>query len=133
MNETRVYNRRLSPERIDHYAYGYVYDVHSETYVLPDELEETNYVVYLDGIQEMGRLTLSQAICFDLIRLYIRTISSARLLRNLRFLQCASTMEKQLIMALAGCCKTVLKRADCQPQRRMARLFDDDDPIYRSS
>ncbi len=73
MNETRVYNQGLRPERMDHYAYGYVYDVHSETYVLPDDLEETNYVVYLDGIQETVQLTLSQVICFDLIRLYIRT------------------------------------------------------------
>ncbi|MCI3988234.1 penicillin-binding protein, partial [Bacillus vallismortis] len=57
MNETRGYNRRFRPEQIDHYAYGYVYDVHSETYVLPDDLEETNYVVSLDGIQGDGTVT----------------------------------------------------------------------------
>ncbi|MHC5545787.1 serine hydrolase [Bacillus subtilis] len=65
MNETRVYNRRLSPERIDQYAYGYVYDVHSQTYVLPDELEETNYVVYLDGIQGDGTVN---SVTSDLFR-----------------------------------------------------------------
>ncbi|MER0465546.1 serine hydrolase [Bacillus cabrialesii subsp. cabrialesii] len=66
MKETRVYNRRLRPERIDHYAYGYVYDVHSETYVLPDDLEETNYVVYLDGIQGDGTVN---SVASDLFRL----------------------------------------------------------------
>lgn len=65
MSETRVYNRRLRPERIDHYAYGYVYDVHSETYVLPDDLEETNYVVYLDGIQGDGTVN---SVTSDLFR-----------------------------------------------------------------
>ncbi|MDR4433091.1 serine hydrolase [Bacillus tequilensis] len=65
MKETRVYNRRLRPERMDHYAYGYVYDVHSETYVLPDDLEETNYVVYLDGIQGDGTVN---AVASDLFR-----------------------------------------------------------------
>ncbi|KFI02860.1 serine hydrolase [Bacillus spizizenii] len=65
MSETRMYNRRLRPERIDHYAYGYVYDVHSETYVLPDDLEETNYVVYLDGIQGDGTVN---SVTSDLFR-----------------------------------------------------------------
>ncbi|MGF7534291.1 serine hydrolase [Bacillus mexicanus] len=65
MKETRVYNRRLRPERLEHYAYGYVYDVHSETYVLPDDLEETNYVVYLDGIQGDGTVN---AVASDLFR-----------------------------------------------------------------
>ncbi|ARV46481.1 penicillin-binding protein [Bacillus subtilis] len=65
MNETRVYNRRLRPERMDHYAYGYVYDVHFETYVLPDDLEETNYVVYLDGIQGDGTVN---SVTSDLFR-----------------------------------------------------------------
>ncbi|KAA6449174.1 serine hydrolase [Bacillus atrophaeus] len=55
MAGTRVYNRRLqNKEVIPNYAYGYVYDVHSGQYVLPDELAETNYVVFLDGIQGDG-------------------------------------------------------------------------------
>ncbi|MFH0346020.1 serine hydrolase [Bacillus vallismortis] len=65
MNETKVHNRRLRPEQMDHYAYGYVYDVHSETYVLPDDLEETNYVVYLDGIQGDGTVN---SVTSDLFR-----------------------------------------------------------------
>ncbi|KAF1680567.1 MULTISPECIES: serine hydrolase [Bacillus] len=65
MKETRVYNRRHRPERLEHYAYGYVYDVHSETYVLPDDLVETNYVMYLDGIQGDGTVN---AVASDLFR-----------------------------------------------------------------
>ena len=60
MHDTRIYNRRLSKETIPNYAYGYVYDVHSGEYVLPDELEETDYVVFLDGIQGDG--TVNSAI-----------------------------------------------------------------------
>ncbi|MCP1534745.1 beta-lactamase family protein [Bacillus velezensis] len=60
MHDTRIYNRRLSKENIPNYAYGYVYDVHSGEYVLPDELEETDYVVFLDGIQGDG--TVNSAI-----------------------------------------------------------------------
>lgn len=59
MSDARVYNRRLSSENIPNYAYGYVYDVHSGEYVLPDELEETNYVVFLDGIQGDGTVNSS--------------------------------------------------------------------------
>ncbi|AME06241.1 beta-lactamase family protein [Bacillus siamensis] len=67
MNDTRVYNRRLSKENIPNYAYGYVYDVHSGEYVLPDELEETNYVVFLDGIQGDGTVnsTIGDLYLFD--------------------------------------------------------------------
>ncbi|MBY8914875.1 serine hydrolase [Bacillus sp. YC2] len=59
MNGTRVYNRRLNNENIPNYAYGYVYDMHSGEYVLPDKLEETNYVVFLDGIQGDGTVNSS--------------------------------------------------------------------------
>ncbi|MBU5244432.1 serine hydrolase [Bacillus halotolerans] len=65
MANTRVYNRRLRPEQIDDYAYGYVYDVHSGQYVLPDDLEETSYVVYLDGIQGDGTVN---SVTSDLFR-----------------------------------------------------------------
>ncbi|MBY4602444.1 serine hydrolase [Bacillus sp. SPARC3] len=66
MTNTRVYNRRLRPEQINDYAYGYVYDVHSGKYVLPDVLEETKYVVYLDGIQGDGMVN---SVTSDLFRL----------------------------------------------------------------
>lgn len=65
MANTRVYNRRLRPEQIEGYAYGYVYDVHSGQYVLPDDLEETSYVVYLDGIQGDGTVN---SVTSDLFR-----------------------------------------------------------------
>lgn len=55
MQSTRVYNRRLQPETIDDYAFGYVYDIHKGQYILPDELEETEYVYYLDGWDTRGR------------------------------------------------------------------------------
>ncbi|MED2942480.1 serine hydrolase [Bacillus swezeyi] len=67
MRSTRVYNRRLQPEIIDDYAFGYVYDVHTGQYVLPDDLEETEYVYYLDGIQGDGTVnsTIQDLFLFD--------------------------------------------------------------------
>lgn len=67
MRNSRVYNRRLQPETIENYAYGYVYDVHTEQYVLPDDLEETKYVCYLDGIQGDGTVnsTIHDLYLFD--------------------------------------------------------------------
>lgn len=62
-----MYNRRLQPETIENYAYGYVYDVHTEQYVLPDDVEETKYVSYLDGIQGDGTVnsTIHDLYLFD--------------------------------------------------------------------
>ncbi|ASB90899.1 serine hydrolase [Bacillus sonorensis] len=67
MQSTRVYNRRLQPETIDDYAFGYVYDIHKGQYILPDELEETEYVYYLDGIQGDGTVnsTIRDLYVFD--------------------------------------------------------------------
>ncbi|MCY8399523.1 serine hydrolase [Bacillus haynesii] len=67
MRNSRVYNRRLQPETIENYAYGYVYDVHTAQYVLPDDLEETKYVCYLDGIQGDGTVnsTIHDLYLFD--------------------------------------------------------------------
>ncbi|MDQ6527686.1 serine hydrolase [Flavobacterium sp. LHD-85] len=50
MKNTFVYNRRLSPKKIDNYAFGYVHSDSLKKYVLPDELEETKIVIWLDGI-----------------------------------------------------------------------------------
>lgn len=67
MEKTRVYNRRYSHETIDDYAYGYVYDAWSGDFVLPDGLAETEYVVYLDGIQGDGTVnsTVGDLLLFD--------------------------------------------------------------------
>lgn len=50
MKHTFVYNRRLAPKNINNYAFGYVYSESLEKYSLPDNLDETNFVVWLDGI-----------------------------------------------------------------------------------
>lgn len=50
MKNTFVYNSRLSPKKIDNYAVGYVYSDSLGKYVLPDELKETNIVIWLDGV-----------------------------------------------------------------------------------
>ncbi|GIP36531.1 serine hydrolase [Paenibacillus sp. J2TS4] len=54
MTDTRIYNRRYRWEAIPDYAFGYIYDLHSARYELPDDVPETNYVVFLDGIQGDG-------------------------------------------------------------------------------
>ncbi|HRE76811.1 MAG TPA: serine hydrolase [Flavobacterium sp.] len=56
MNNTFVYTRRLAPKKIDNYAYGYVYSESLKKYVLPDNIEETNSVVWLDGIVGDGSI-----------------------------------------------------------------------------
>ncbi|MGV8091065.1 MAG: serine hydrolase [Mangrovibacterium sp.] len=50
MTNTFVYRRRYAPKKINGYAYGYVYSDSLKKYVLPDDLEETIEVVWLDGI-----------------------------------------------------------------------------------
>jgi CubicO group peptidase (beta-lactamase class C family) len=50
MNNTLVYSRRHQPLKLDDYAFGYVYSEDLHDYVLPDDVEETKMVVWLDGI-----------------------------------------------------------------------------------
>ena len=50
MKSTFVHNRRLSPKKIDNYAFGYVYSDSLKGYKLPDDLTETKMVIWLDGI-----------------------------------------------------------------------------------
>lgn len=50
MNNTFVYRRRFAPKKVANYAYGYVYSDSLKKYCLPDDLPETNLVVWLDGI-----------------------------------------------------------------------------------
>ncbi|TVX89660.1 serine hydrolase domain-containing protein [Paenibacillus agilis] len=66
MQDTLIYNRRYSNQTIDNYAFGYVWDVKEERFVLPDTLPETEMVVYLDGIQGDGTVNSTLA---DLLKL----------------------------------------------------------------
>lgn len=50
MKSTFVYQRRFLPKQVDNYAFGYVYSDSLKKYLLPDNLDETNMVVWLDGI-----------------------------------------------------------------------------------
>jgi CubicO group peptidase (beta-lactamase class C family) len=50
MAQTLVYTRRYQPVNVDKYAYGYVYAESHGKYVLPDSLDETSMVIWLDGI-----------------------------------------------------------------------------------
>jgi CubicO group peptidase (beta-lactamase class C family) len=55
MTHTRIYNtRRSSSEKIDNYAFGYVFDPKNKSYELPDKLPEQNVVYWLDGIAGDG-------------------------------------------------------------------------------
>ncbi|MEP6584385.1 MAG: serine hydrolase, partial [Ginsengibacter sp.] len=50
MKNTFVYTRRYAPKKISNYAYGYVYSDSLKKYLLPDDIEETKMVLWLDGI-----------------------------------------------------------------------------------
>lgn len=50
MTKSFVYTRRFAPKKIDNYAFGYIYSDSLKKYILPDDLTETNMVIWLDGI-----------------------------------------------------------------------------------
>jgi CubicO group peptidase (beta-lactamase class C family) len=54
MSNTRVYNTRRSGERIENYAFGYVWSDSLNKHVLPDSVPNLDFVRYLDGIQGDG-------------------------------------------------------------------------------
>lgn len=67
MTRSRVYNRRVDPGSVpEDYAWGYVYRLERGGYVLPDEVQELNYVYYLDGLQGDGMVNSTVG---DLLRL----------------------------------------------------------------
>jgi CubicO group peptidase (beta-lactamase class C family) len=67
MKNTFVYTRRLSPKKIDNYALGYVYSDSLKKYFLPDELKETNMVIWLDGVVGDGTVnsTINDLLKWD--------------------------------------------------------------------
>jgi CubicO group peptidase (beta-lactamase class C family) len=67
MKNTFVYTRRLSPKKIENYAFGYVYSDSLKKYVLPDELKETKMVIWLDGIVGDGTVnsTVKDLLIWD--------------------------------------------------------------------
>jgi CubicO group peptidase (beta-lactamase class C family) len=79
MNNTFVYTRRLSPKKIDNYAFGYVYSDSLKRYFLPDDLEETNMVIWLDGIVGDGTVnsTVNDLLLWDRA-LYTNTLLSKK-------------------------------------------------------
>lgn len=50
MNNTFIYRRRFEPKYIQNYANGYIYSDSLKRKILPDEMGNDFYVVYLDGI-----------------------------------------------------------------------------------
>jgi CubicO group peptidase (beta-lactamase class C family) len=50
MTNSFVYNRRLAPRKIKNYAFGYIYNEKAKKNLLPDDYDDTNMVIWLDGI-----------------------------------------------------------------------------------
>ncbi len=84
MTSTLVYNRRYAPRNVDQYALGYVYSESLQKYVLPDEVEESKMVIWMDGIVGDGCVNSS---ALDLLKwdraLYTNQLLSAEGMRQL--------------------------------------------------
>jgi CubicO group peptidase (beta-lactamase class C family) len=67
MKNSFVYTRRLSPKKINNYAFGYLYSDSLKKYILPDEMEETKMVIWLDGIVGDGTVnsTVKDLLLWD--------------------------------------------------------------------
>jgi len=76
MSSTFVYNRRLQPKTLSNYAYGYISPDSLTGYILPDDFDETKYVVWLDGI--VGDGTVNSTV-IDLLK-WDRALYTSKLL-----------------------------------------------------
>jgi CubicO group peptidase (beta-lactamase class C family) len=79
MKNTFIYTRRLQPKKINNYAYGYMYSDSLKTNVLPDDLNETKFVVWLDGI--VGDGTVNSTV-IDLLK-WDRALYTNKLLSDI--------------------------------------------------
>jgi CubicO group peptidase (beta-lactamase class C family) len=95
MKNTFVYNRRFAPKSIHNYAYGYQYSEVQRRYVLPDSLNESKFVVWLDGIYGDGAVN---STIMDLFK-WDRALHDARLVSAL-------TLEEMFSPAIIGKIKT---------------------------
>ena len=78
MTNTFVYTRRYAPKKINNYAYGYVYSDSLKKYILPDDMEETKMVVWLDGV--VGDGTVNSTVN-DLLK-WDRALYTSKLISN---------------------------------------------------
>jgi len=82
MKHTRVYNtRRTAKEKIENYAYGYVYSGYKNEYVLVDSLAQYNYVIYQDGITGDGTVNS----CIKDLQIWEREIINPQVMSPLLF------------------------------------------------
>lgn len=65
MTRSFVYRRRYRPQKVENYAYGYVFEEKSKTFILPDTHEDGKMAVWLDGI--VGDGTVNSTV-IDLLK-----------------------------------------------------------------
>lgn len=78
MKNSFVYNRRLSPKKIQNYALGYVYIKSQNKLILPDDFEKTKMVFWLDGV--VGDGTVNSTVV-DLLK-WDRALYSTKLVSS---------------------------------------------------
>ncbi|MFD1953280.1 serine hydrolase domain-containing protein [Paenibacillus thailandensis] len=83
MHRTCVFNRRLAGRKLTNDAIGYSYDWKRHDYRLPEELEDQDFVVYLDGIQGDGTV---QSTIEDLYR-FDRAIEAGELITKTAWME----------------------------------------------
>ncbi len=50
MKKTFVYNRRYAPKSVKNYALGYIKSDSLNKFILPDDMKDYNFVIWLDGV-----------------------------------------------------------------------------------
>jgi len=78
MKNTFVYTRRFAPKKINNYAFGYQYSETLRKYMLPDDLEESKFVVWLDGVVGDGAVN---STTLDLL-IWDRALYTTKLVSN---------------------------------------------------